>query len=311
MDNMIIQFLLFVVGVLLLYFGADYLVKGSANIARIMGIKPVIVGLTVVAFGTSMPEFLVGLQAAIHGENDIAIGNIVGSNIANIALILGLSALISPLVINFKSIKKELIFLLVGSLFFCGIIFNGTNIFIGIGFILIMILFIGYLILHPGEAPIQEDLPKADNSIFKNILFIIFGGVGLVFGSRFMIESSVFFATKFGVPQIVIGMTIVAVGTSLPELAASVVASIKKEADISIGNIIGSNIFNMFFVIGGVSMIKDIDVNKIIYTFEIPVMILLTILLFPMIAKNNGLKRWSGVVFLLIYVGFIVYSFIR
>ncbi len=309
--EILFKFVFFIVGILLLYYGADYLVKGAANIARILGIKPIVVGLTVVAFGTSMPEFLVGLQAAIIGENDIAVGNIIGSNVANIALILGVSAVISPLVINFKSIKKELIFLLIGSLIFCGVIYNGTNLIIGLIFILIMVVFIVYLILHPGEAPIKEELPESDNSIPKNILFAILGGVGLVFGSRILIDSAVFFARIFKVPEIVIGMTIVAIGTSLPELAASVVASVKKESDISIGNIIGSNIFNMFFVIGGVSLIKNINVNKLIYSFEVPIMLLLTALLFPMIAKSNGLKRINGIIFLIIYVGFSFYLFYR
>lgn len=309
--EILFKFVFFIVGILLLYYGADYLVKGAANIARILGIKPIVVGLTVVAFGTSMPEFLVGLQAAIIGENDIAVGNIIGSNVANIALILGVSAVISPLVINFKSIKKELIFLLIGSLIFCGVIYNGTNLIIGLIFILIMVAFIVYLILHPGEAPIKEELPESDNSIPKNILFAILGGVGLVFGSRILIDSAVFFARIFEVPEIVIGMTIVAIGTSLPELAASVVASVKKESDISIGNIIGSNIFNMFFVIGGVSLIKNINVNKLIYSFEVPIMLLLTALLFPMIAKSNGLKRINGIIFLIIYVGFGFYLFYR
>ncbi|MEA3500776.1 MAG: calcium/sodium antiporter [Candidatus Marinimicrobia bacterium] len=309
--EILFKFVLFIAGILLLYYGADYLVKGAANIARILGIKPIVVGLTVVAFGTSMPEFLVGLQAAIRGENDIAVGNIVGSNIANIALILGISAVISPLVINFKSIKKELIFLLISSLVFCGVIYNGTNLIIGIIFILIMVVFIVYLILHPGVAPIKEELPESDNSIPKNIIFVIVGGVGLVFGSRFLIDSAVFFARIFEVPEIVIGMTIVAIGTSLPELAASVVASVKKQSDISIGNIIGSNVFNMFFVIGGVSLIKDINVNKLIYSFEIPIMLLLIALLFPMIAKDNGLKRTSGVIFLIIYASFNFYLFYR
>lgn len=309
--EILFKFVLFIAGILLLYYGADYLVKGAANIARILGIKPIVVGLTVVAFGTSMPEFLVGLQAAIRGENDIAVGNIVGSNIANIALILGISAVISPLVINFKSIKKELIFLLISSLVFCGVIYNGTNLIIGIIFILIMVVFIVYLILHPGVAPIKEELPESDNSIPKNIIFVIVGGVGLVFGSRFLIDSAVFFARIFEVPEIVIGMTIVAIGTSLPELAASVVASVKKQSDISIGNIIGSNVFNMFFVIGGVSLIKDINVNKLIYSFEIPIMLLLIALLFPMIAKDNGLKRTSGVIFLIIYASFSFYLFYR
>ena len=301
----------FVGGILLLYYGANYLVKGAANIARILGIKPIVVGLTVVAFGTSMPEFLVGLQAAIRGENDIAIGNIVGSNIANIALILGISAVISPLVINFKSIKKELTILLFGSVIFSVAIFYGTNLIIGLVFISIMIAFIIYLIFHPGEAPIQEELPKSDNSIPKNIVFIIIGSIGLIFGSKFLIDSAIFFARIFKVPEIVIGMTIVAVGTSLPELAASVIASIKKQSDISIGNIIGSNIFNMFFVVGGVSLIKNIEVNKSIYSFEIPVMILLTVLLFPIIAKDKGLKRTSGIMLLIIYIGFNFYLFLR
>jgi len=309
MPELVHQLILFVIGIVLLYYGADFLVRGGANIARIYGVKPMIIGLTIVAFGTSMPEFLVGTVASIKGQSDIAIGNVVGSNIANIALILGLSALFSPLVIHYKMIRKELIFLLISSLVFIYFIRDGVNFREGVLFIAILVGYTTYLVLHPEEVPVVEKLPEKTNSILINLFFIIIGITGLTFGSDWLVSSAVYIAQLIKIPDIVIGMTIVAVGTSLPELAASVMAAVKKETDISVGNIIGSNLFNMFFVIGGIGLFKYVPVNPVIFTFEIPVMLGLVIILFPMIILRKGLNRYCGIILLLIYFTFNFYLY--
>ncbi len=303
------QLILFVIGIVLLYYGADFLVRGGANIARIFGVKPLVIGLTVVAFGTSMPEFLVGTVASIKGQSDIAIGNVVGSNIANIALILGLSALFSPLIIHYKMVRKELIFLLISSLVFIYFIRDGVIIWEGLLFVTILAGYTIYLAMHPGEVPVTEELPEKTNSKILNIFFIVIGITGLTFGSDWLVSSAVYIAQLINIPDIVIGMTIVAVGTSLPELAASVMAAVKNETDISVGNIIGSNLFNMFFVIGGIGIFKYIPVNPIIFTFEVPVMLGLVIILFPMIILRKGLNRYCGIILLLIYIGFNLYLY--
>jgi cation:H+ antiporter len=309
MPELFQQIFLFVIGIVLLYYGADFLVRGGANLARLLGVKPLVIGLTIVAFGTSMPEFLVGTVASIKGQSDIAIGNVVGSNIANIALILGISTFFSPLVIHYKMIRKELIFLLISSLIFVFFIRDGVVFWEGLLFVIILISYTIYLTLHPGEVPVSEELPEKTNSTLMNIFFIIIGITGLTFGSDWLVSSAVYIAHLIRIPDIVIGMTIVAVGTSLPELAASVMAAVKKETDISVGNIIGSNLFNMFFVIGGISLFKEVPVNPIIFSFEIPVMLGLILILFPMIIIWKGLNRYCGIILLLIYIGFNVFLY--
>lgn len=309
MPELVQQLMLFAIGIVLLYYGADFLVRGGANIARILGVKPLVIGLTIVAFGTSMPEFLAGTVASIKGQSDIAIGNVVGSNIANIALILGLSALFSPLIIHYKMIRKELIFLLISSLVFIYFIRDGVNFGEGLLFVAILVGYTVYLAMHPGEVPIVEELPEKTNSTWMNIFFIVIGVTGLTFGSDWLVSSAVYIAQLIKIPDIVIGMTIVAVGTSLPELAASVTAAVKNETDISVGNIIGSNLFNMFFVIGGISLFKHVPVNPLIFTFEIPVMLGLVIILFPMIILQKGLNRYCGVILIVIYIVFNLYLY--
>ncbi len=309
MPELLQQLLLLIIGIGLLYYGADFLVRGGANLARILGVKPLVIGLTIVAFGTSMPEFLVGTVASIKGQSDIAIGNVVGSNVANIALILGLSSLFSPLVIHYKMIRKELIFLLISSLVFIFFIRDGVNFWEGVLFVSILAAYTIYLAMHPGEIPISEELPEKTTSTLLNIFFIVIGIVGLTFGSDWLVSSAVYIAQLIHIPDIVIGMTIVAVGTSLPELAASVMAAVKKETDISVGNIIGSNLFNMFFVIGGIGLFKHVPVNPVIFTFEIPVMLGLVLILFPMIIIRKGLNRYCGIILLTIYVGFNLFLF--
>ncbi len=293
-------------GIILLYLGADYLVKGSANVARIFGVKPLIVGLTIVAFGTSMPEFMVSMFGVLHNVSDISVGNIIGSNIANIGLILGIAGLIAPITLKHDHVRRQLLILLAGSLIFCLFAYNGISRLEGILFLIIIIIYVAYLIRSAQKDKVREKLSVTDTSIFHNILYIIGGIIGLVIGSRGIILGATDIAEYFGVSQIIIGMTIVAIGTSLPELAASIMAQVKNESDISIGNIIGSNLFNMFFVGGGVATVKGLPIDISIYSFEVPSMLLFTLLLFPAIFISKGIKRIYAAGFLTLYILFTI-----
>ncbi len=305
-----VSILVLLVGIAILYFGSNFLVKGSANIARILGVKPLIVGLTIVAFGTSMPEFMVSMFGVLKGVSDISVGNIIGSNIANIGLILGTTALIAPIAIKYHNIRQQLLILLSGSLFFCIMAYDGIARWEGWLFLLITVIYVVYLISSSREDEVKDELPKSDNSMLRNILYTIGGIIGLVIASKAIIESATVIATHFGISDMVIGMTIVALGTSLPELAASLIAVIRKESDISIGNVIGSNFFNMFFVGGGAATVRGLDINVSIFIFEVPFMLLFTFLLFPIIFFSKGIKRSHAFVLLSLYILFIAISYI-
>ncbi len=304
-----VSLLILIAGTVLLYFGAHFLVKGSANIARILGVKPLIVGLTIVAFGTSMPEFTVSMFGVLKGVSDLSVGNIIGSNIANIGLILGAAGLIAPITLKYHHIRQQLLILLFGSLFFCILAYDGISRVDGIIFLVIIAAYVFYLIRSSREDEVKGEMPKTDNSMFRNILYTIGGIAGLVFASRAIIEGATEIAIHFGISQMVIGMTVVAIGTSLPELAASIMAQIKKESDISIGNVIGSNLFNMFFVGGGAATVRGLDIDVSIFTFEVPFMLLFTLLLFPIIFFSKGIKRPHAIGLLLLYILFIVISY--
>jgi cation:H+ antiporter len=305
-----LSFLILAGGIVLLYFGANFLVRGSANIARILGVKPLIVGLTIVALGTSMPEFMVSMFGVLRDVSDISVGNIIGSNVANIGLILGISGLIAPIALRYHHIRQQLLILLIGSLFFSIMAYDGISRPEGWLFILIIIIYVIYLVRTSREEEVKKELPKSDDSMVRNVLFALGGITGLIFASGAIIEGATNIAEYFGVSQMVIGMTIVAIGTSLPELAASIMAQVKQESDISIGNVIGSNLFNMFFVGGGAAAVKGLQINTSIYTFEVPFMLIFTLLLFPVIFISKGIKRSHATVFLLIYILFIAISYI-
>jgi len=305
------NFIILTFSIVLLYYGARYLVRGAANLGRILGIKPMIIGLTVVAFGTSMPEFLVSLFGVIRDVSDISVGNIIGSNIANIGLILGTAGLIAPINLKYAGIRQQLIILLLGSLFFTILAYDGISRLEGLLFVLMLVIYVYFLSKTSKEkTELLKELPEEDLSIPKNLLFTFGGILGLILASRGIIDSASYIAAYYGVSQMVIGMTVVAVGTSLPELAASILAQIRQESDISIGNVIGSNLFNMFFVAGGASTVKGLPIDIFIYRFEVPVMLFFTVLLFPIIFLSKGIRRPHAAALLLIYLGFILISYL-
>ena len=310
---MILSVITFFLGAILLYLGAEGLVRGSIHISKIFGIRPIIIGLTVVAFGTSAPEFIVSLISAVAGSSDIALGNVVGSNIANIGLILGIAALLRPIEVSTRTLIRYYPVLILSSgllyVFAFGDVigfFHGIFLFGGI------VLFTWYLITKTDTVPVSDLSYRQSGEKHVKILNIIFiiGGAGLlVGGSHLMVNSGITIAREIGVSEFTIGITLVAIGTSLPELAATIVAVLKKNTGIILGNIIGSNIFNVLFVIGGVSMIHPISVEPSSRIYEFPVMIVFSFVLFLFMRTRFVITRAEGLLLLAGYVTFIVFLF--
>lgn len=305
MLNIFPELIQFFIGGLFLFLGAEYLIDSSKSIAEKFAIPKIVVGITLVALGTSLPELIVSIFATFKGESGMVIGNVIGSNIANIGLILGIASILSPLSYPFARLKGDLFFLLgITALPIFSIKFNFMNFYAGITYIGILLIYCYYLINSDYE------LEEMEYSNRKNIItFSVLGFLGLGFGSHFFVEGAVGLAEFFGISSIVIGMTIVAIGTSLPELATTLVAIRKGESSLAIGNIIGSNIMNIVAVLGVSFMIKEISSTSISINNQLTVMALLTCLLFIMLFLNNRLSRSIGVIFLMIYSIFIFLNF--
>ena len=305
MLNMFPELVQFLMGGLLLFLGADYLIKSSKAIAEKFSIPKIVVGISLVAFGTSLPELIVSITATLRGESGIVIGNIIGSNIANIGLILGIGSIISPLCYSFSKLKVDIYFLMVITMLpILSIRFDWMNFYTGMTYISILFLYCYYLVNSDHEVDIIED-----SSSQNVVLFVIIGILGLGFGSHFFVEGAIGLAEFFGIPSIIIGMTIVAIGTSLPELAITLVAIKKDEASLAIGNIIGSNIMNIVAVLGISFMINDISITFTSINSQLFIMGLLTVLLFFALYFKDKLSRGIGVIFLGIYVIFIFLNF--
>ncbi|MEA1881841.1 MAG: calcium/sodium antiporter [Candidatus Marinimicrobia bacterium] len=260
-------------GSIMLYYGADWIVKGGVSIARRLGIPTLVIGLTIVAFGTSLPELVVSIIAALEGSSSIAIGNVVGSNIANVGLVLGISALIFPISVHYGNLKRDLFIYLGVCALFVLFAFDGRlSRFEGMVLFISLIFYIFLCIKNPkGEVPQEKD--ESEGSIEKLVLYIVAGIIFLGFGANLFVDGAIFLARFLGVSEVVIGMSVVAFGTSLPELATSAIAAFRKESAISVGNIIGSNIFNILLVLGFASMIQPLDSPKTIMGLEVPFMI--------------------------------------
>jgi cation:H+ antiporter len=316
-----LTYILFVLGFVILIKGASLLVDGSSSIAKKLNISNLVIGLTVVAFGTSAPEMFVNVSASLKGNASIAIGNILGSNIANILLILGISAIIYPLAVKNSTVSKEIPFSLLAALI-VGILANDLLIdhkgiseltrsdgLVLVGFFIIFMYYIFSL------AKKTDNVDEGDYKQFsttKSVIYIVLGLVGLVLGANWIVNGAIKIANIFGVSEYLIGLTVVAVGTSLPELATSAVAAYKKNPDIAIGNIVGSNIFNIFWILGLSSIIKPLPFQPA-GNIDIMMTILASVLLFVflIIGKKHVLQKWQGVLFLLIYAAYIIYLIIR
>lgn len=306
--------LLIIIGFALLIISANILVEGSSGIAKKFHIPEIIIGLTIVSIGTSMPELFVSITSAIEGYSDMAIGNIVGSNLSNLLLILGLSAILKPVVFQ----KETKLYEIPMSLFFTILLmlFSNTKNEIsrieGLIFLFLFCFFLGYTI-YMGKKESQKDLIEVNtkksknNSLIKNILLIIISIIGLKIGGDFTVNNAVIIAKYFGVSEKIISLTILAVGTSLPELVTSVTAAIKGNSDIAIGNIIGSNIFNILLIIGISALIKPIFYN-VSYNFDLSILILATIILeiFPYIPPKDKMSRVNGFIYFLMYIIYLI-----
>ena len=293
-------------GLIGLFFGGEALVRGSLGVARRMAISPLLIGLTVVGFGTSTPELLVSVDAAWRGVPDIALGNIVGSNIANILLIIGLSALVWPIRVLGSTLRRDTAVMVLASLALAPVFAMGQ-----MGRLPGLILATGlatYLVWayrQPGEAaPDDADMTPAASALVS-ILWIIGGLAALMVGARFLVDGAVAIARSYGISEAFIGLTIVAVGTSLPELATSLIAAFRRQSEIAIGNIVGSNIFNVLGILGVTALIAPITVASRFLTFDLPVMIAVSLVLTALLLSRPVIGRGVGAVMLAGYVAYV------
>ncbi len=313
---MIDQVLLLVAGLIALFYGGNWLVRGASNLALSFGVSILIIALTFVAIGTSMPEMLVSVQAALVGKSDLAVGNVIGSNIANVGLILGATGLIAPLSVKAILLRREIpIMILVSLLAFAltldGFISRLDGAILLLAFIAFNLLFY-WLARREAETEEQllselEDSPEAALSRWREFLFLFAGVVALVLGSRMMVEGAVNLARFFGISELVIAITLVAFGTSLPELAASLSAAYHRQTDLAIGNVVGSNIANLLLILGVTAFLQPISVDRGEVQFEFIVMIAFSALLIPF-ARHQRLGRRQSALFLGAYIAFVIYS---
>lgn len=317
MAQIIIKSLYILLGIAGLYYGAEFLIKGGVAIARKAGVSPMVIGLTLVAFATSAPELVVSVSAALEGNSDISLGNVIGSNICNIVLILGLCGFITPLAADRKLFRLDLPVMLISAILLTLLCFRGAE----IGRLAGALLFAGLLAYtgwnvyaarkekkHTPEE--KQDRGSVQQSLFLSILFTGVGLAMLIAGAHFFLDGAKFIAKLFKLSDAVIGLTVVAVGTSLPELATSVVAAIKKEQDIAIGNVIGSNIFNILGIMGITPMIKPLA-NYSINMVDLGMMLFCTIGLLPVMRTGWKISRFEGALMLVVYCAYTAYLVIH
>lgn len=312
---MIIETILwFIIGLIALIAGAEWLVRSVSRLASVLGISKLIIGLTVVAFGTSSPELAVSIQSGISGETDIMLGNVVGSNIANILLILGISALILPLRVNSKLIRVDVPVMIGITLLLYVFAWSGVISFVECMMLtVLMIGYISFLIRENKKEHFPEDDPGKER---VSILWSSFGTIGglilLVLGARWLVSSSVIFAEMAGISELIIGLTIVSIGTSLPEVVTSVIAAMKKERDIAVGAIVGSNILNILVVLGiaGLFSSVPITVQPSLLRFDLIILITASIACLPIFFSGHKISRIEGAIFLSMFVAYISYLFL-
>jgi cation:H+ antiporter len=299
-----LTYILFVIGLVGLFFGGEYLVRGASAIARRAGLSPMLIGLTVVGFGTSAPELLVSLEAALAGQPAIAIGNVLGSNIANILLILGLSAVIAPLLIPFRQLWRDLGFMLLATAAIWVMLLDG-NVTRLEGVVLLggLVVFLIVAFLTGKTVEDLEDTPMPP--VWLAAAYTIGGLVVLVIGARLLVTSATDIARTFGISEAVIGLTIVAVGTSLPELATSVIAAMRRQTEIAVGNVVGSNIFNIFGILGVTAMIAPIPSEARFAAIDMPWVAGTAIGLTLVAALAGGIPRLAGAALLAVYAAYV------
>ena len=308
MDSMDWVLLGIPVGIVFLYFGSEALVDGGKNMALRLGVTPFVIGLTVLAFGTSAPEAITSIVS--RNDPGIIIGNVVGSNIVNIAVCIGLAAMIFPIASKFEDNRIEFITMVLASLVVLVMALGGIGTIEGIILLALLVLFIFIVyktkVNTPEAEEEAEEIGEADMPMWKSILYVLAGLVLLYFGADMFVDGSKEVAEMAGISELVIGLFLVAIGTSLPELCVSIMAAFRHENDIAVSNIIGSNIFNAFFVLGIGAVVSDIPVYDSLFTLHIPVMILLSVLMALFIWKWGKVDRWSGAILVSVYVVYAV-----
>ncbi len=313
---MLTHIIFFALGLFTLVVGAELLVRGAARLSLSFGISPLVVGLTVVAFGTSAPELAVSVGAALDGKPDIAIGNVVGSNIANVLLILGISALIAPLLVAEQIIRQEIPIMIGASVLMLVMALDGTiQRHEGVILFALVIAYTAFLVrqsrraTRETEAEFADEMPpdsQWDRHWSVQIALVVVGLGALVLGADWLVGAAVAFAQAFGVSDLVIGLTVVAVGTSMPEIATSIVAAIRGQRDIAVGNVVGSNVFNIFAVIGVTGMISSggIPVSEAAINFDLWVMVAVALACLPIMITGREIARWEGIAFLGYYAAY-------
>lgn len=331
MSSMLITIVLFIVGLVILIKSADWLVEGASSLALKFRINPMVIGLTVVAFGTSAPELVVSITSALNGNTGVAFGNIVGSNIANILLILGISAIIAPLAVSKNTVWKEVPMSFLGAvvLTILGIqnILDGTSsqffsltspeIIGSLTFsngLILLSFFIIFMYYTFGIAKVTgNESPDIKNiSLTKSIIFVVIGLTGLIIGSKLLVDSAIQIAQAFGVSDLFIGLTVVAIGTSIPELVTSIVAALRKKVELAVGNVVGSNIFNIFLILGTTSLVSDIPItgqglSDILFLFLATLFLFISFFIF----KKGIIGKIEGIIMVLLYIGYIGFLVVR
>jgi cation:H+ antiporter len=318
--RMVLHVFLLFVGLLVLYLGAEGLIQGASSIALQYGIRPVIVGLTVVALGTSMPEFLVNLFALLSGTSSLAIGNIIGSNISNVALILGTCALTLPLAVTPDVLKREYpVMLGVMGLFYICALDGVIGVFDGVLMVTILLCVGVYVLLDARNTShavilesMEDELDSADpklSALAKGVY--LFGGmIGLALGAHLMVDSALKIADLLNIDEVVIGLTVVAIGTSLPELAASMVGALKQESDMTMGNVMGSNLLNVLFVVGTLAIAEPIAVQPETIRVHFPVMLGFCVLIIPLTWWDHEISRLEGAFLVTSFLGFMAFLYV-
>ncbi|RRR73871.1 MAG: calcium/sodium antiporter [Candidatus Viridilinea halotolerans] len=314
---------LLIAGLVLLVVGGEFLVRGASALAAVAGISPLVIGLTVVAFGTSAPELAVSIQAGLAGTSDIAIGNVVGSNIFNILFVLGTCALVAPLVVSVQLIRREVPILIAVSLLLALLVLDGNvGLFDGMVLTTGIITYVSWSVISSrretaaahAEFAQEFGAPEAQSKptlrMLTTNLALLVGGLGLlVLGARWLVDSAVSLAQALGVSDVIIGLTIVAAGTSLPEVVTSVIATLRNERDIAIGNVIGSNIFNILCIVGIASMVTPGGLNVVqsVIHFDLPIMLAATVACLPIFFSGMTIARWEGALFFGYYIAYTAY----
>ena len=309
---MTIAILYLALGLVLLYYGAEALVRGSSSLALRLGLSPLVIGLTVVAFGTSSPELVVSLKAGLAGQGNISVGNVVGSNICNLGLILGICALVTPIATTSQIVRIDIPIMIAATAFTTFLLWDGT---LGLAEgIILFALLLAYVVFsvylarrQPTDAlgaEFDTEVKASKRGLFIDLLMVAGGLVLLIFGARFLVDGAVVIARAFGWSEALIGLTVIAVGTSLPELATSLVAAVKKEADIAVGNIVGSNIFNLLGILGITAMATPLAASGISLV-DYAVMAVFALVLWPMAYHQKCITRLEGAILLAGYAAYV------